>query len=78
MAVHAQVAASRREAVQKNIIGPQELGATDDLDAKAEDGAAVDGIRVRIASAKGGKAGANAIETLLVVCLLGRRVGKKA
>ena len=72
MAVNTQVTApgTRVRAVEEDIIGPQELGAADDFDAQAENGAAVDGIGVRVLDAESGDGGAGAVKALLIVCFL--------
>ena len=63
--------------VEQDVVRAQELGAADDLNAQAQDGAAVDGVRVRVARAEGGEGGAGAVEALLVVGLLEGGLGKK-
>ncbi|KUI62125.1 hypothetical protein VP1G_11335 [Cytospora mali] len=56
--------------VQEDIVRPYELGPRHDLNAHAQDVAAVHGVGVRVAHAEGGDAGAGAVQTLLIVRLL--------
>lgn len=79
MPVHAQVPTTLRKIrpIQQNVVRPQEPGATDDLDAQAQDGAGVDGARVRVARAEGGQGRAGAVEALLVVGALEGGLGEE-
>lgn len=76
----AQVAAPgpRVGLVHEDVVRAQEAGAADDVDAQAQDGAAVDGARVRVLRAEGGEGGAGAVEALLVVGLLQGGLGEES
>src|SRR5690606_8451939 len=76
--VDAHVATPARvRPVQEDVVGAQEAGAAGDFDADAQDGAAVDGVRVRVLGAEGGEGGAGAVEALLVVGLLEGGLGEE-
>jgi len=64
-------------AVEEDVVRAQELGAADDLDAQAQDGAGVDGVGVWVARTKGGEGCAGAVEALLVVGELGVGAGEE-
>ena len=76
MPVHTQVpAAAAVGPVEKNVVGAQKLGATDDLDAQSEDGSGVDGVGVGVPRTKSGETCTSAVEALLVVGDLGVGAG---
>jgi hypothetical protein len=63
-------APTRVRPVQEHVVRTQEPGAAGNFNSQAEDGATVDGARVRVLRAKGGDGCAGAVETLLGVGLL--------
>jgi len=78
--VHPEVVPAAWEGtVEEDVVRAQEAGAADDLNTQAQDSAAVDGARVRVARAEGGQSRAGAVEALLRVrLLLGEGIGEES